>query len=126
MWLRFKPYKGVSSNSLRTDMKEQVLCFKPYKGVSSNLSFHLVCQRVQVSNPIREYLQILKKVAYLYESISFKPYKGVSSNHREYDEDMKLTRFKPYKGVSSNHRQYQVISSSQGVSNPIREYLQMR
>ena len=35
-------------------------------------------------------------------------------------------RFKPYKGVSSNNEKYGDVVGGFSVSNPIREYLQMK
>ena len=32
----FKPYKGVSSNAVKAPTSNKPRCFKPYKGVSSN------------------------------------------------------------------------------------------
>ena len=57
--MSFKPYKGVSSNRAKVLPVCEAHCFKPYKGVSSNgfyKSAPIVPQNV--SNPIREYLQI--------------------------------------------------------------------
>ncbi len=77
----FKPYKGVSSNLASFFNIESKRCFKPYKGVSSNLSQNLFSSKDRVSNPIREYLQILIGLAIgSYTGACFKPYKGVSSN----------------------------------------------
>ena len=79
-------------------------CFKPYKGVSSNLFFFLKqSSKNRVSNPIREYLQMIFFVYVPPALTGFKPYKGVSSNLTFYhlNEDLYLC-FKPYKGVSSN------------------------
>ena len=58
--------------------------------------FHLV------SNPIREYLQILILLPPVYSYFCFKPYKGVSSNKETRLKKAKEKCFKPYKGVSSN------------------------
>ena len=55
-----------------------------------------------VSNPIREYLQILAKMLNKQKRICFKPYKGVSSNTLRNPDWGFCSRFKPYKGVSSN------------------------
>ncbi len=57
---------------------------------------------------------------------SFKPYKGVSSNKVEHYANEWEKRFKPYKGVSSNSLNYCIIFFGYIVSNPIREYLQIR
>ena len=57
---------------------------------------------LQVSNPIREYLQI-DVTSYTSRFISsFKPYKGVSSNESQEEFVFGWVCFKPYKGVSSN------------------------
>ena len=39
---------------------------------------------------------------------------------------LKITSFKPYKGVSSNRVGHQRLSRGYFVSNPIREYLQIK
>ena len=55
-----------------------------------------------VSNPIREYLQIIRLHKHLDRKSRFKPYKGVSSNLCSLFKPFKRLGFKPYKGVSSN------------------------
>ena len=150
LWtLCFKPYKGVSSNSV-----ELVMCglppgFKPYKGVSSNVWMTINSwSYLTVSNPIREYLQISKVVSliffilvsnpireYLQIHIShldfslflrFKPYKGVSSNFILDDSEDREKCFKPYKGVSSNskvsnyYNGVQCFKPYKGVSSNLR------
>ena len=77
----FKPYKGVSSNKSNFNPSFDPSGFKPYKGVSSN--FGGVGRRTArnaVSNPIREYLQIIGVKIKPKNRACFKPYKGVSSN----------------------------------------------
>ena len=78
----FKPYKGVSSNTIaNVGYFKECNGFKPYKGVSSNKATFKECiQFSNVSNPIREYLQIRLSQLYLLPPSCFKPYKGVSSN----------------------------------------------
>ena len=56
----------------------------------------------EVSNPIREYLQINGWRVCISKATCFKPYKGVSSNWVLIHKVFKFTCFKPYKGVSSN------------------------
>ena len=76
-----------------------IISFKPYKGVSSNVcNYWSYGYPFNVSNPIREYLQM----RIIYYS-SFKPYKGVSSNTSNIlSPATDCFCFKPYKGVSSN------------------------
>ena len=57
--------------------------------------------------------------------MSFKPYKGVYSNPVVRDKVIDVTGFKPYKGVYSNTAINLDSSSFLGVSNPIREYIQI-
>ena len=80
----------------------------------------------RVSNPIREYLQMGRKKWNTKSIVSFKPYKGVSSNQFINAFQKMKQRFKPYKGVSSNRPLVATSNSLIVVSNPIREYLQIR
>ena len=84
-------------------MTKKHLCFKPYKGVSSNkLIFQFTVKSTFVSNPIREYLQMLG-------ILCIGRLSGVSNPIREYLQIISTSNptknaqsFKPYKGVSSN------------------------
>ena len=80
---------------------------------------------MDVSNPIREYLQIQAKEKEIHDKWGFKPYKGVSSNILLQFLWTMTIRFKPYKGVSSNKYKIKNGYCCSNVSNPIREYLQM-
>ena len=79
-------------------------CFKPYKGVSSNVAPEMQ----QLANNC------------------FKPYKGVSSNELYNSLLNSPSCFKPYKGVSSNNWSPRTLGTNLNVSNPIREYLQIK
>ncbi len=82
-----------------------LVCFKPYKGVSSNIAL-LIFNGYEVG---------------------FKPYKGVSSNlYLSFYSPFMFSCFKPYKGVSSNTTKSFKTWRNRGVSNPIREYLQIK
>ena len=89
---------------LRGLLRNTQHCFKPYKGVSSNIVVSMVAfASATVSNPIREYLQMLNDLTSFLYAWSFKPYKGVSSNKKSFFlPKIPLFSFKPYKGVSSN------------------------
>ena len=82
---RFKPYKGISSNSSPfSSLVIHPFCFKPYKGISSNV---LIPKYTETDG-------------------CFKPYKGISSNElRECLKEV-YPSFKPYKGISSNQKYY--------------------
>ena len=61
--------------------------------------------QICVSNPIREYLQIRELAEKGVTVHCFKPYKGVSSNKLFlFWQYLQRLRFKPYKGVSSNQQ----------------------
>ncbi len=102
----FKPYKGVSSNSPRfLGTRADIESFKPYKGVSSNRFLFTVMATLHVvSNPIREYLQIIL-VLFVCQT------KKVSNPIREYLQILLV---------------FALFQRKSYVSNPIREYLQIQ
>ena len=81
-----------------------------YRRVSNPIREYLQIITVQeektiywwVSNPIREYLQIQITIRANNARNRFKPYKGVSSNLTVDKPFFVRDCFKPYKGVSSN------------------------